>query len=61
MTSTQQVGITIGIPLLGVLATTSDDLLTGVHTVLLLDAAIVLAAAVLVAVGLGRRGAGRAG
>ncbi|MFD6298007.1 MFS transporter [Streptomyces sp. NPDC060235] len=61
VTSTQQVGITIGIPLLGVLATTSDDLLTGVHTVLLLDAAIVLAAAVLVAVGLGRRGAGRAG
>ncbi|MFJ8802716.1 MFS transporter [Streptomyces sp. NPDC102487] len=61
VTSTQQVGITIGIPLLGVLATTYDDLLTGVHTVLLLDAAIVLAAAVLVAVGLGRRGAGRAG
>ncbi|MFD7679322.1 MFS transporter [Streptomyces sp. NPDC060187] len=61
VTSTQQVGITIGIPLLGVLATTSDDLLTGVHTVLLLDAAIVLAAALLVAVGLGRRGAGRAG
>ncbi|MFD7790054.1 MFS transporter [Streptomyces sp. NPDC059759] len=61
VTSTQQVGITIGIPLLGVLATTSDDLLTGVHTVLLLDAAIVLAAAALVAVGLGRRGAGRAG
>ncbi|MFG2434502.1 MFS transporter [Streptomyces sp. NPDC048508] len=61
VTSAQQVGITIGIPLLGVLATTSDDLLTGVHTVLALDAAIVLAAAVLVAVGLGRRGAGRAG
>ncbi|MET7739050.1 MFS transporter [Streptomyces sp. NPDC005385] len=59
VTSTQQVGITIGIPLLGVLATTSDDLLAGVHTVLVLDAAIVLAAAVLVAVGLGRRGAGR--
>lgn len=58
VTSTQQVGITIGIPLLGVLATTSDDLLTGVHTVLTLDAAIVLAAAVLVALGLGR-GAGR--
>ncbi|WP_369246493.1 MFS transporter [Streptomyces sp. R41] len=56
VTSTQQVGLTIGIPLLGVLATTSDDLLSGVHTVLALDAAIVLAAAVLVAVGLGRRG-----
>ncbi|MFV8184393.1 MULTISPECIES: MFS transporter [unclassified Streptomyces] len=52
VTSTQQVGITIGIPLLGVLATTSDDLLTGVHTVLAVDAAVVLAAAALVAVGL---------
>ncbi|MFD4623440.1 MFS transporter [Streptomyces sp. NPDC058475] len=56
VTSTQQVGLTVGIPLLGVLATTSDDLLSGVHTVLALDATIVLAAAVLVAVGLGRRG-----
>jgi MFS family permease len=54
VTSTQQVGLTIGIPLLGVLATTSSDLLAGVHTVLALDAVIVLAAAVLVAAGLGR-------
>lgn len=54
VTSTQQVGLTIGIPLLGVLATTSSDLLAGVHTVLALDAAIVLTAAVLVATGLGR-------
>ncbi|MDT0612464.1 MFS transporter [Streptomyces lancefieldiae] len=52
VTSTQQVGLTVGIPLLGVLATTSTDLMSGVHTVLLLDTAIVLAAAVLVAVGL---------
>ncbi|WP_329340814.1 MFS transporter [Streptomyces sp. NBC_01352] len=52
VTSTQQIGITIGIPLLGVLATTSSDLMSGVHTVLALDAAIVLAAAVLVAAGL---------
>ncbi|MGC0403456.1 MFS family permease [Streptomyces sp. SAI-126] len=52
VTSTQQVGLTVGIPLLGVLATTSDDLLSGVHTVLALDTALVLAAAVLVAVGL---------
>ncbi|WP_392967681.1 MFS transporter [Streptomyces sp. LN245] len=59
VTSTQQVDITVGIPLLGVLATTSDDLLVGVHTVLALDAAIVLAAAALVAAGLGRRGAAR--
>jgi len=55
VTSTQQVGITVGIPLLGVLATTSTDLLSGVHTVLALDAAIVLAAAVLVALGLRSR------
>ncbi|WP_282083205.1 MFS transporter [Streptomyces tendae] len=52
VTSTQQVGITVGIPLLGVLATTATDLRSGVHTVLVLDAVIVLAAAVLVAVGL---------
>ncbi|WP_330304493.1 MULTISPECIES: MFS transporter [unclassified Streptomyces] len=58
VTSTQQVGLTIGIPLLGVLATTSDDLMTGVRTVLALDTAIVLAAAVLIAVGLGRRRSG---
>ncbi|MEU9403102.1 MFS transporter [Streptomyces sp. NPDC048242] len=59
VTSTQQVGITIGIPLLGTLAAASPDLLSGVHTVLGLDAAIVLAAAVLVGVGLrrGRTGA----
>ncbi|MEU9985192.1 MFS transporter [Streptomyces sp. NPDC048045] len=58
VTSTQQVGLTVGIPLLGVLATTSPDLLSGVHTVLALDAVIVLAAAVLVALGL-RRGQSR--
>ncbi|WP_443059617.1 MFS transporter [Streptomyces sp. NBC_00443] len=52
VTSTQQVGITIGIPLLGVLATTSGDLLAGTRTVLALDAAIVLTAAALIAVGL---------
>ncbi|MFE9764409.1 MFS transporter [Streptomyces sp. NPDC005808] len=54
VTSTQQVGLTLGIPLLGVLATTSTDLLSGVHTVLYLDTAIVLVAAVLVATGLRR-------
>ncbi|MFI7497802.1 MFS transporter [Streptomyces sp. NPDC049687] len=52
VTSTQQIGLTVGIPLLGVLATTSDDLLSGVHTVLALDSGIVLAAAVLVGLGL---------
>ncbi|MFI6543834.1 MFS transporter [Streptomyces prunicolor] len=56
VTSTQQVGITIGIPLLGVLATTSGDLMSGVHTVVGIDAAIALGAAVLVAVRIGRHG-----
>ncbi|MEU3031032.1 MFS transporter [Streptomyces incarnatus] len=54
VTSTQQVGITVGIPLLGVLATTSGDLLTGVHTVIALDTAIVLGAALLIGLGLRR-------
>lgn len=52
VTSTQQIGLTVGVPLLGVLATTSTDLLTGVHTVIALDAAILVVAAALVALGL---------
>ncbi|MFE2549292.1 MFS transporter [Streptomyces sp. NPDC059355] len=60
VTTTQQVGLTIGIPLLGVLATTQTSLFGGVRTVLLADAALVVAAAVLVGVGLGAGlGAGR--
>lgn len=56
VTSTQQVGITVGIPLLGVLATTSSELLTGLHTVIAVETTIVLTAAALVALGLrGRR------
>ncbi|MER7732089.1 MFS transporter [Streptomyces erythrochromogenes] len=54
VTTTQQTGLTIGIPLLGVLATTQATLFGGVRTVLAVDAVIVLAAAVLV--GLGLRG-----
>ncbi|MFB6840698.1 MFS transporter [Streptomyces sp. NPDC056361] len=54
VTTTQQVGLTIGIPLLGVLATTGGDLFGGVRTVLALDAAIVLGTAVLVGLGLRR-------
>ncbi|MFD9910940.1 MFS transporter [Streptomyces sp. NPDC059063] len=54
VTSTQQVGITIGIPLLGVLATTGDSL-SGTRTVLALDAGLVLLTGLLVAVGLRRR------
>ncbi|UYQ62052.1 MFS transporter [Streptomyces peucetius] len=57
VTTTQQVGITVGIPLLGVLATTGPSLFDGVRVVLAADAAIVLAAAATVGVGLrGRRG-----
>ncbi|MFD7631853.1 MFS transporter [Streptomyces sp. NPDC059851] len=51
VTTTQQVGLTIGIPLLGVLATTGTSLFSGVRTVLALDAVIVLAVAALVALG----------
>ncbi|MFC8951437.1 MFS transporter [Streptomyces sp. NPDC057101] len=55
VTTTQQVGLTVGIPLLGVLATTGGDLFGGVRTVLALDAAIVLGTALLVGLGLRRR------
>ncbi|MEU9800567.1 MFS transporter [Streptomyces sp. NPDC051000] len=54
VTTTQQVGITIGIPLLGVLATTGPSLFDGTRWVLAVDAAIVVAAAALVALGMGR-------
>ncbi|MEU9097170.1 MFS transporter [Streptomyces sp. NPDC048361] len=53
VTTTQQVGLTVGIPLLGVLATTQGSLFDGVRTVLAIDAGVVIAAAALVAVGLG--------
>ncbi|MER5730596.1 MFS transporter [Streptomyces sp. NPDC002138] len=56
VTTTQQVGLTIGIPLLGVLATTRGSLFDGVRTVLAVDAAIVIAAGVLIGLGLGLRG-----
>ncbi|MGW6575963.1 MFS transporter [Streptomyces sp. NPDC054945] len=56
VTTTQQVGITIGIPMLGVLATTQASLFDGVRTVLAVDAVIVIAAAVLVGLGLGLGG-----
>ncbi|MFF8279230.1 MFS transporter [Streptomyces lateritius] len=55
VTTTQQVGITIGIPLLGVLATTGGDLYDGVRTVLAVNAAIVVATGLLVALGLRKR------
>ncbi len=54
VTTTQQVGLTVGIPMLGVLATTGGGLYEGVRTVVAVDAAIVLGAAVLVALGLRR-------
>ncbi len=55
VTSSQQLGLTVGIPLLGVLATTADDLTSGYHLVVAVDAAIVLASALLIAVGLRRK------
>ncbi|MCX5380545.1 MFS transporter [Streptomyces sp. NBC_00091] len=57
VTTTQQVGLTVGIPLLGVLATTQGSLFDGVRTVLAVDAALVIAAGLLVAAGLRRRAA----
>ncbi|MFF4495129.1 MFS transporter [Streptomyces sp. NPDC001546] len=55
VTTTQQVGLTLGIPLLGVLATTRASLFDGVRTGLAVDAALVVVAALLVAAGLRRR------
>ncbi|AXG77774.1 MFS transporter [Streptomyces paludis] len=55
VTTTQQIGMTIGIPLLGVLATTREVLVDGVRLVLAIDASIVVAAALLVTVGLRHR------
>ncbi|CAM5347590.1 MFS transporter [Streptomyces avidinii] len=52
VTTTQQVGLTVGIPLLGVLATTGASLSDGVRTVLVIDAVILVSAAVLVGFGL---------
>ncbi|MCQ1578780.1 MFS transporter [Streptomyces parvus] len=54
VTTTQQVGLTVGIPLLGVLATTQDSLFDGVRTVVAAAAAILLAAGAVVAAGLSR-------
>lgn len=61
VTTTQQIGMTLGIPLLGVLATTGTDLFDGVWTVLGIAAAILVGTAVLVAAGLrsGSRDRGR--
>ncbi|WP_435058948.1 MFS transporter [Streptomyces sp. bgisy060] len=55
VTTTQQVGLTVGIPLLGVLATTDSELFAGVRSVIALDAVIVLGAALLIALGLRKR------
>ncbi|MGW4626251.1 MFS transporter [Streptomyces rubiginosohelvolus] len=54
VTTTQQVGLTVGIPLLGVLATTQDSLFDGVRAVVAVAAAILLAAGAVVAAGLRR-------
>ncbi|MFJ9110743.1 MFS transporter [Streptomyces sp. NPDC102283] len=54
VTTTQQVGLTVGIPLLGVLATTQDTLFDGVRTVVAVAGAVLLAAGAAVAAGLRR-------
>ncbi|MGW2591476.1 MFS transporter [Streptomyces sp. NPDC001515] len=54
VTTTQQVGITIGIPLLGVVATAHDSLFDGVRTVIVVAAALLVLAAGVVAAGLRR-------
>ncbi len=55
VTSSQQLGMTIGIPLLGALAASRANLLDGVRLGLGVDAAIVAAVAVATALGLRRR------
>jgi MFS family permease len=54
VTSSQQVGLTVGIPLLSALAASRAHFLSGVHLALGVDAAAVAAVALLVAVGLPR-------
>ncbi|MFE9854358.1 MFS transporter [Streptomyces sp. NPDC005780] len=54
VTTTQQVGLTIGIPLLGVLATTQDSLFDGVRTVVAVAAGLLVVAAGAVGAGLRR-------
>ncbi|OIV36884.1 MFS transporter [Mangrovactinospora gilvigrisea] len=51
---TQQVGVTVGIPVLSAVATAAGAGASGLHTALLVDAAVVLAGSAAVAVGLGR-------
>lgn len=58
VTSSQQVGLTVGIPLLSALASSRASLLSGIHLAVAVDAAVLLAVALLVAVGLGRTGRG---
>ncbi|MET7364620.1 MFS transporter [Streptomyces sp. NPDC005566] len=56
VTTTQQVGITVGIPLLGVLATTQGTLFDGVRLVVAAAAVILVAAGVAAGAGLRRAG-----
>ncbi|WP_405730279.1 MFS transporter [Streptomyces sp. NBC_01537] len=58
VTSSQQIGITIGIPLLSALAATRSDLLSGIKLALGVDAGVVAVVAVLVAIGLRSRSRG---
>jgi predicted MFS family arabinose efflux permease len=57
VTSSQQVGLTVGIPLLSALASSRASLMPGIRLALAVDVAVLLVVAALVAVGL--RGTGR--
>ncbi|MGW0784801.1 MFS transporter [Streptomyces sp. NPDC002913] len=56
VTTTQQVGLTVGIPLLGVLATTQGSLFDGVRLVVAAAAVILVATGLVVGAGLRRAG-----
>ncbi|MEV6010024.1 MFS transporter [Streptomyces sp. NPDC051976] len=56
VTSSQQVGLTVGIPLLSALASSRTNLLSGIRLALAVDVAVLLVVAALVAVGLRRTG-----
>lgn len=58
VTSSQQLGLTVGIPLLSALASSRTRLLDGIHLAVAADVAILLVVAALVTVGLRRASAG---
>ena len=55
---TQQIGITVGVPMLGAVAATQADLLSGIHLALAVNVAVSVAAIALIWIGLRPRAAG---